>query len=207
MSTSGPVTPVDGVPAVPAGRGGPGLPVVLLSLVLAAVLGVGAGVLLGRLGGPADDPPVVTITDEPNQQPVAVEPVSVTSYDPVGGSGFQDEGGGAWSTQTYTTADFGRLKPGVGLLVDLGEAREVGTVTFDSASAGVAVTLVAGDAPPSGAAEGMTPVAETTTVAGTNELSAADAGAHRYWMLWVTTLAQRGDGYGADITTPTLTTP
>lgn len=206
MPTSGPVTPVDGVPTVPAGRQGPGLPVVLLSLLLAAVLGAGSGVLLGRLGGAADTP-VVTITDEPTQEPVAIEPVSVTSYDPVGGSGFQDEGDGAWSTQTYTTADFGRLKPGVGLLVDLGEAREVGTVTFESASAGVSVALLAGDAPPSGAAEGMTPVAETTTVEGTNELSAADAGAHRYWMLWVTSLAQRGDGYGADVTTPVLTTP
>ena len=74
-------------------------------------------------------------------------PSTITSFDPSGGSGFRRDGA-AWRTQTYVSADFGGLKDGVGLLLDLGASQAVIKVTLDVVDAPIAVELRAGDSPP-----------------------------------------------------------
>lgn len=210
MSTQEPVTPVAGIPPYgpPPRRGGPSPSAVVLSLVAAALAGliVGGGLALfgdrdEEAGGAASP------TDQATASSVEIEPNSIASFDPVGGSGFRDEGDGTWATQTYTTAEFGALKSGVGLLIDLGEAREVSTVTLPSATPGLTVQLLAGDEAPSGDPDGMTEADAMTTADGETALSGEGAGAHRYWLVWVTALAETGGGYSATVTTPVVEGP
>ena len=211
MSTQEPVTPVEGVPAYTERprRQGPSAGAVVLSLVAAALAGLIVGGGLAIFGGGTDDPSAgpTTPSTEAAASTVEVEPASVESYDPVGGSGFRDQGDGTWSTQTYTTAEFGALKSGVGLLIDLGEAREVSTVTLPSATPGLAVQLLAGDEAPSGDPEGMAEAASATTGDEETELAGADAGAHRYWMVWVSELAETDGGFSATVETPVVEGP
>ncbi|MFZ5869424.1 MAG: hypothetical protein ACOYXW_02675 [Actinomycetota bacterium] len=203
------MTPVDGLRARtrPPQRRGPSRGAVVLALVAAALAGVivGGAIALGGGGGNGGSDTVAQPTQTAAPQPI--QPVAVTSFDPSGGSGFRDEGDGTWSTQTYTTAEFGALKPGVGLLLDLGEAREVSAVTLPSATAGLAVELLAGDEPPSGQPESMTPTDSATTAQGPTALSGDEGGAHRYWMVWVTQLAPTEGGFSATVATPTVEGP
>jgi hypothetical protein len=211
-----PHTPVDGVTTVgpaatageqmPARRGGLSGRTVLFTLLAAAVAGVLAGALFGISGkNKGQDQANGT---QPSPAPVVeISPKSVESFDPSGGSGFRDEGGDLWSTQTYKTAEFGKLKPGVGLLLDLGDARAVSDVTIPKATSGLKIQLMAGDEAPTGSVDGMTGVDDATTGDGATSLSGAKGGEHRYWLVWVTELAPSGDGFAAEVQTPVVKGP
>ncbi len=179
----------------------------LFTLLAAAVAGVLVGALIafafGNRSGnqAAETPPAATAS------PVEISPKSVESFDPSGGSGFRDEGGDLWSTQTYKTAKFGALKPGVGLLLDLGKARSVSDVTIPQATAGLTVQLLAGDEAPTGSVDSMTAVDDGTTGDGATSLSGADGGERRYWLVWVTELAPSGGGFSAEMQTPVVRGP
>ncbi|GAB2681857.1 hypothetical protein [Thalassiella azotivora] len=197
-------------PAVgPAPARGPSAGAVVLSLLAAVVAGAVVGALLA-LGGGGDEEPGGASTPRTEQTAAASEPIepeSVESFDPVpDGSGFRDDGG-TWRTQRYNTADFGRLKPGVGLVLDLGEPRQVSEVTIPMSSSGLEVALLGGDEPPSGEPDDWTTAAEATTGDGPTVLSGADAGAHRYWMIWVTELAPTEGGFSATLAPPTVEGP
>lgn len=203
------MTPVAGIPpyAPPPRRGGPSPSAVVLSLVAAALAGLIVGGGLALFGDRDEAGDAASPTDQATASSVEIEPASIASFDPVGGSGFRDEGDGTWTTQTYTTAEFGALKSGVGLLVDLGESREVSAVTLPSATPGLTVQLLAGDEAPSGDPEGMTEADATTTADGETALSGEGAGAHRYWLVWVAALAESDGGYSATVTTPVVEGP
>ena len=190
----------------PVRRRGPRRTIVVLSLAVAVVLGIAAGAVLSQRG-PGVSPASASTASPSTAATTVIEPASVTSFDPVGGSGFRDEGGGTWSTQTYTTAQFGGLKKGVGLLVDLGTAQPVTSVTLEQATPGMTLQLLAGDEPPSGGVEGMARIAEATTQDGGATLSGTDGGDHRYWMVWVTELAPSGDGFAATLSNPVVEGP
>ncbi len=164
--------------------------------VLAAVTGWGAA----QVRQQRDVPPAAAPSSA-----AAVVPVSVTSLDPVGGSGFESDTTGSarvWRTQTYTSADFGRLKPGVGLVLDLGSPRPLSAVTFDAGPAPITVELRAADSTPTATAAGLDAAVVTGPVSatGATTLAASTGGAHRYWVVWVSRLGARdGGGFGATI--------
>ena len=199
-----PVTP-------PRGRGrAPGAGTVAGVALLAAAAGVLAGGLgVAGLGGTVLDragldlgalvPGRADVDGSVQAEPGGeLEPVSVTSVDPSGGSGFQARDGGGWRTQTYRSAEFGNLKEGVGLLVDLGTARELSAVSLTGATSGVSVELRASDAAAE-TARGSSVVDTAQTSGEVTVLEAGDAEAARYWLVWVTELAPVGDGFGAEI--------
>lgn len=126
---------------------------------------------------------------------------TVTSFDPSGGSGFRRDGA-AWRTQTYVSPDFGGLKDGVGLLLDLGAPRTVTRVTFDVVGGPMAAELRAGDSS-SGSATGFQRVAADPSASGSTTLSVKGGGEHRYWLIWVTKLGAADGGYRAVIQAPT----
>ena len=107
----------------------------------------------------------------------------VSSFTTVG-SGFDPDGAG-WKTQTYTTPQFGNLKPGVGLVLDLGEPQNVTEVDFTTTTGGLTVELRSADEKPGRLAD-WDKVGSATTANGATALRAE--GKHRYWMLWVTRL-------------------
>ena len=136
--------------------------------------------------------------------PVALD-AAISSVDPSGGSGFRRDGS-SWRTQTYTSADFGNLKDGVGLLLDLGSARTVSAVTFDVVGGPIAVELRAGDS------SGTSPSSYDRVVAdpsasGSTTLAVKGGAKHRYWLVWVTKLAAQDGGYRAVIRNPVARAP
>ncbi len=162
------------------------------------VLAAGGGAVAARW--PAD----VTRGAQVQAADQVIKPASVTSLDPSGGSGLR-QAGDRWRTQTYVSADFGNLKDGVGLVMDLGSARSLTGVSVDVGSAPIVIELRAADKQSSSVGD-FQPVSgpQTVEASGTTTLTAADGGSHRYWLVWITRLAPQDGGYGAVIGTPTV---
>ena len=176
-----------------------GLPDQLPAVVTVAVVAVLAVVTVVSLSllprGDGDDDRS-TERARPTAAVAPVDPVSITSFDPSGGSGFRSTAQGGWKTQTYRTAEFGNLKSGVGLLLDLGEARALSEVALDLGPGPVGVELRAGDQQV-GQASDYALVGSPVTAAGEVRLPATSAGEHQYWLVWVTRLAPSDGGFAA----------
>ena len=182
------------VPVAPPARSRPFWPLVA---VLVIALCAGAFALVNRprgttgAGRPASSASPVTLA------------VTVSSLDPSGGSGFRPEGA-TWRTQTYASADFGNLKSGVGLLLDLGSPRAVSAVSFHVNSGPVTAELRGGDERAATEA-GYTRVTDPATASGATALATKGGGAkHRYWLVWVSKLSAQDGGYRAVLTTPVV---
>ena len=156
----------------------PALIVVFVAMALAV-----AGVLIGNtlsedgLFGGTD---AATTTTAPPAADTTVAVTAATSFDPEGDDGEENEStaalavdgdpASAWVTSTYNSADFGGLKSGLGLILTLDQAAELGTLTVTSGTPGwTADVYVADQAAPDLAGWGE-PVAtgqamgESTTV-------------------------------------------
>ena len=116
------------------------------------------------------------------------------------GSGFRKDGD-SWRTQSYASATFGNLKPGVGLVLDLGSARVLSAVTLDAVTGPLTVELRTGDGPPTSATS-LAKVGAAAQATGATTLPATAGGSHRYWMIWVTGLASADGGFSAVIRNP-----
>jgi eukaryotic-like serine/threonine-protein kinase len=167
------------------------------ALIAVLVLAAAAGVVARERSDAGRSGPAASAS------PVRV-PVTISSLDPSGGSGFRRESGSTWRTQTYQSERFGNLKSGVGLLLDLGSPRAVGTVTFEVVGGPIAVELRAGDGR-AASAEGYTKVASNDSASGSTRLAPKDGGKHRYWLVWVTRLAGQDGGYRAVVREPVVT--
>jgi len=107
-----------------------------------------------------------------------------------------------WNTDWYTTAQFGNLKTGTGLLVDLGRTVTATKVTIRLGSAsGADLQVRAGTSPGD-----LSTVAHTSGAGGTVRLSLATPAAVRYVLIWFTLLPPDADGtYQGDIYGVTVT--
>ncbi len=181
---------------------------VALLLVLAAV-GFALGKRLGRVPGTNNGLPVLTPAPSVSgaATPSAVIRLSaVTAFDPPPGDGQENDDqiplaydgstATAWQTQRYGSAALGGLKPGVGLLVDLGSVRKVSTVQVALVGTGTTVALLAVDTR-SPALAGFPQLAQQQN-AGTTVTLTANA-AHRYWVVWLTMLPRVSGGYRGGI--------
>jgi len=107
----------------------------------------------------------------------------------IGGGGAQ----GPWSSQWYATAQFGNLKQGTGLLIDMGHSVTVTSVRINLASYGGAnLQLRVGD--PAGGPSGMKVAAGASDVGGTVRLRLASPQYVRYLLIWFTLLPPNGAG-------------
>jgi hypothetical protein len=118
---------------------------------------------------------------------------------------FDSDPATAWSTVTYRGSPaFGNLKPGVGLLLDLGSAQELAGVTLTSTTPGATVEIRTADAPGTalddfaGRTEG--------TVEGDTEFAFEEPVTAQYVLVWITGLVDNGDGFRADIAEVTVQT-
>src|SRR3712207_1048803 len=104
----------------------------------------------------------------------------------------------AWSTLTYRGSPaFGNLKPGVGILYDLGQAQQLSGVTVASPVPGATVEIRTGDA----AAQELEDVAAAAdgTLGGSTDLTFAEPVTARYGLRWVTGLLEPGAGFPAEV--------
>jgi len=188
-----------------------GLTVVVTVLLVALLVGLvraeggtGGPATAGLPGAAAGDRAAAPAKPEPAKPSAETIRAEASSVDPSGGSGLRRDGD-VWRTQSYASATFGNLKDGVGLLLDLGTARAVTTVSLD-VEGPIDVELRAGDRP---AQDGgaFTEVATASGADGATELSGAKGGEHRYWLVWVTRLAPAGGGYEAVLGRPVVRGP
>jgi hypothetical protein len=163
-------------------------------------------------GADTGSEPADTETDVAAPTEVELKADDIRVVDPPDGDRDQGEGVDAvldgnastgWSTSTYRgDAAFGNLKPGMGILIDLGEAREVASVRVQMTSAGATIGLLAGDEDPGDSSEGdqaivddFSVLAEPVEDADTNIELQAGGQATRFVVVWITELPEVSDGY------------
>jgi hypothetical protein len=131
----------------------------------------------------------------------------VRSFDP-GGDGQEDPAGtgaavdsspvSAWQTDRYATAEFGGLKTGVGLLLDLGRPRLIGSARLELTSPGGRIQIRAGNTLPSSAGLLKT-IAAVTPHRRVLRPTIRRPVRARYWLVWITSLprgnSSSGGGY------------
>lgn len=133
---------------------------------------------------------------------LAAKPVVVRDYDPFGRDGseqpstvpnaFDGDPTTAWTTDGYSSAAFGGLKPGVGLLVDLGTPTRLSSVQVGLVRAGASVELRSTNAVGDNA-DAFTTVAHQTDGGQVVNLTPSSSAPARYWLVWFTSLP-KGDG-------------
>ncbi len=173
------------------------------ALLIIAMAGLILGVRLGALptpegtGLPFDN----GVDTKPSPTPPAVaKPLPVaaaTILDPSPNSDGQEldnaervhdgNGSTAWRTDGYRSAEYGGLKAGMGVLLDLGSKANVRKVTITLENAGGRVELrsadTSGDEP-----EDFALVASQNPPATTFTFTLSAAKGARYWLLWFTSL-------------------
>jgi hypothetical protein len=108
-----------------------------------------------------------------------------------------------WKTQSYNPpAEFGNLKKGMGILIDLGQPKPVGSVQVELSTGGATLELKSGDsvggtdaAADAAVENGFQLVGEPKTATGTKVILPCDPSRQsRYLMVWITKLAPDGKG-------------
>ncbi|MFY9773223.1 MAG: serine/threonine protein kinase, partial [Trebonia sp.] len=100
---------------------------------------------------------------------------------------------GPWQSQWYATAQFGNLKQGTGLILDLGRTATITSVRIDLASyQGANLQLRVGDT--DGALSSLRVAAAADDVGGTVRLHLRSPQQARYVLIWFTLLPPNGAG-------------
>ncbi|MEU6373823.1 protein kinase family protein [Streptomyces sp. NPDC046909] len=182
-----------------------------VSALLIAALGLGSWQLADALmdqSNKSDDTNQTQTTDDNDKSPTkaASAPIAIEGvhdFDPFGTDGsenprdidniYDSDPSSYWQTSYYTSADFGRLKSGVGVILDLGKVQEVGkvTVTFvgDTSVELRAASSDAGSRPTS--FDGYSKVAEGSGTSVT--LKPGETLKSRYLLVWLTDLPKQAD--------------
>ena len=183
-----------------------------VSALLIAALGLGSWQLADALldqDKRSDDTNRTQTTDGDDKspkKPVSGKPIAITGaqdFDPFGsdGSEYPDDVDkvydGApdtyWQTSYYASADFGRLKSGVGVILDLGKSQQVGKVTVSFVGdTSVELRAASSDAGAQPASfDGYSKVAEGSGT--TVTLKPDKALKSRYLLVWLTELPVQAD--------------
>ena len=204
-----------------------GLPLLALALVIAFAVWFGNNVL--SVAGSVDDvdgstPPsggAGTSTSAPAGDspaaPVAGAPVAVagaTIFNPYGDGDPENDDdvplsidgdpSTAWATVNYRgSAAFGNLKPGVGVLYDLGSEQSLAGVTVTTTTPGATVEVRTGGGPD--ADLDAFAVSASGELSGTDDLAFAAPVSTQYVLVWVTGLVSGDDGFFADLAEVTVT--
>jgi hypothetical protein len=104
-----------------------------------------------------------------------------------------------WHTQYYVGyPEFGRLKPGVGLLLDMGSRVKLSQLAIQFGSTCCArVTIEVSDSP-SSSLSSFTPVTPPTSASNLTTFDVpSSAAAGRYVLIWITSLPANQDGSGS----------
>jgi eukaryotic-like serine/threonine-protein kinase len=166
----------------------------------------GGNATAGAVTGPSKPGP----NQPPGGKPIAI--LSTTGFDPQGDRTennalaprvLDGNPATAWTTEQYTTAAFGNLKSGVGLLLDLGQPMSVHHVSVDLGTGPVDVTVYAATTP---SLSGATVIGSASAASGRIQLNAPAATAQaQYVIVWFTKLAPHGGQFGASISEIALT--
>lgn len=143
----------------------------------------------------------------PAQEPAEVAPpavVGVRPFDPSGDGenddaaprAIDDDPESFWNSSTYTTADFGGLKDGLGMVVALGGPSQVSGVTISVNGSDGAAELRTS---PDGGLEGSTVVADAPTGSGEIDFALETPVETEYLLLWWTELPETDSGFRIEL--------
>jgi hypothetical protein len=134
---------------------------------------------------------------------VVLTPVSANSFDALGNDGGDEDGSGAkyaidndpstfWHTDYYFTyPNFGNLKKGTGLILDMGKQVRLSQVAVQfgaSCCADVQIEIGNNNAPVPSALGSFTSVASSTTAHGVTTFNVTGDTTGRYVLIWITRL-------------------
>ena len=177
-----------------------GIPLIVVGLAVALI---SIGLWLGQLevGGPLGirpagprSSPVVEV------QPVAVRPLSVTAIDPFGdgeelssNTGLAADGDAttSWRSENYFDGVLG--KPGIGLVLDLGESVQVQGLRLSTPHPGFTFGVAVGDDPTTL----VDHVGRTVTATASTRVRVEGVG--RYVLVWITSVVPVDDGNRAEV--------
>ncbi|WP_369140187.1 hypothetical protein [Modestobacter versicolor] len=191
-----------------------------LALVVVAALWFGNNVLsvAGNVdqGGGGSTPPTASAESSaaPSttaEAPAAGAPLPVISalvFDPFGDGEPENDDevprtldgdpATTWSTLNYRgTPTFGNLKPGVGIVYDLGGEQALSGVTITTTRPGSTVEVRTGGTPDGGL--DAFAVSASGRLGGTDQLAFSEPVTTRYVLVWVTGLVDGPDGFSADL--------
>jgi len=112
----------------------------------------------------------------------------------------------AWQTHKFNSANFGNLKPGMGVLINLGAPRNLAEVRVETSSPGVGMDIRAGTSDPGNSSAGDNKVVQTYKKLGEDDSDFKNAGTNRvfsvfdantqyqYILVFVTELPRADDG-------------
>jgi hypothetical protein len=138
----------------------------------------------------------------------AIPIVTASVFDPLGDGqpendtkvplAYDGDPSTAWSTLEYRgSPNFGNLKDGVGLLLDLGKSQGLSGVTIDSTAPGAKVEIRTADEPADNL-DGFKPATDATLDKST-DLTFDKPVTARFVLVWITGLVPSENGFSADI--------
>ena len=203
--------------ALPPSRAQSKIVVLVVAAFVLIALFLGYRGLLGLNGPSLSTPlgtvsaPAVTAPASPAPQastttagPIAI--LSATGFDPQGDQQennsqaarvYDGDPATTWTSELYSSPDFGSLKKGVGLLLDLGQLTSVHRGTIDLANGPLDVTAYAATGP---SLQGATVIGQSSAASGQIQLTATTTmPPSRYVIIWFTSLAPYGGQFGASV--------
>lgn len=151
----------------------------------------------------------------PQPEPIPLGPDQVRVVDPEGDrtelEGVEalvdDDSSTTWRTDTYYDG-LQVVKPGIGVLIDLGEERRVGSVRVELTTGGATAELRSGDSDPGSSSDGDTQIYESYQTLGepksesgtTLVFSAFDPEeTYQYLLVWFTELSPQEEGHRVEV--------
>lgn len=194
------------------------LAIVALFVVLAVLLGAiglrsifqGGSATSAQTTAPAGPTPQASGSAGPSSSAAAprkttesgkpVEVKSISSFDPEGTGDEHDElahlaidgdKGTIWETHYYGTPDFGGVKSGAGLILDLGSQKQVGSIKISIEGAPTTMDVYVTDQKSIGDQD---PFGTVEDGSGEQTVTGKKAVKGRYVIVWITSLSQRAEG-------------
>jgi len=100
----------------------------------------------------------------------------------------------SWETDPYNGyPKFGNLKPGSGLIFDMGSAVTIRQIRISTPTPGISLQVLAADSP-SQAQTAMTVVGSKSHAGSSMTIPSSSKTPHRYWVVWLTELAPASSG-------------
>lgn len=192
-----------------------------LALVIALLLGWFTGVMAGKAFGPEEPPARTTETAPPSEEPTepdaSGQPISIvdaTLFDPPPGDGaenpdridltYDGQPGTTWPTLQYqSTALFGNIKPGVGIVYDLGEEQLVSAVEIVTTIPGADLEIRTGTGT-TGTIEDFQVAAGPVTLQTNTTVELPEATTTRYVLVWITKLVPQQGYFQAALSEVTI---
>ncbi|MQA04360.1 MAG: serine/threonine protein kinase [Streptosporangiales bacterium] len=182
-------------------------------IALVAVLAVGGlrfG-LAGFTGGPSGEPSATSSAPSDSATPAGkrqIPVVSAEAFDPLGDGVEHNENVArmhdgtprtVWYSDRYNSSAFGNLKPGVGVVFDLGSPKKVDSVLLRMPDAGAQLELRSSNSTGS-SVDDFDVVAKGSADDERVELQPKKGDEKaRYWLVWFTELPNTSEGYRAGI--------